>query len=233
MDSNHNLFDEWTEESAYIFGFWLADGSIYTFKKGHRYYKRFRVHNTEKQIIDDLNKILNGPVSVRRLSPPRLPIYRIEIYSDCLFDFCYAITRTIHKSETEVQLPDIPNKLFHHLIRGFFDGDGSIHLTTYKNRHGKPTTELRTSFTAGKDTGDFLEKLRNKMQLFIPVGMKKIAGETGKSDRKLQFGQYDSMLLCEWIYKDATIYMKRKKKIWDQADKEKLMNSKKYFSNKV
>jgi hypothetical protein len=41
------------------------------------------------------------------------------------------------------------------------------------------------------------------------------------------------MLLCEWMYKDATIFMERKKKIWDDFDKEKLRNSIKYFSNKV
>jgi len=41
------------------------------------------------------------------------------------------------------------------------------------------------------------------------------------------------MLLCEWIYKDATIFMERKKAIWDSCDKERLARSKKWFSNKV
>jgi hypothetical protein len=41
------------------------------------------------------------------------------------------------------------------------------------------------------------------------------------------------MLLCEWMYKDASIFMKRKKIIWDNFDKNKLINSRKYFSNKV
>jgi len=51
--------------------------------------------------------------------------------------------------------------------------------------------------------------------------------------RRLIFNQYDSMLLCEWIYKDATIFMERKKAIWDSCDKERLARSKKWFSNKV
>jgi len=54
-----------------------------------------------------------------------------------------------------------------------------------------------------------------------------------KGIRVIRFNQYDSMLLCDWMYEDATFYMKRKKDIWDGMDKERLKNSKKYFSNKV
>ena len=58
-------------------------------------------------------------------------------------------------------------------------------------------------------------------------------GNSIGSASKLTYGQYDTMLLCEWMYKDATIFMERKKKIWDDFDKDKLKNSVKYFSNKV
>jgi len=124
----------------------------------------------------------------------------------------------------------VPDHLFHHFVRGYFDGDGSIHIKHYKTRHGKTIDALATSFTAGLETGLFLEELRDAIRKIIPVGYKKIAEGAG---RKLIFNQYDSMLLCEWMYQDATIFMKRKKAVWDSCNKERLARSKKYFSNKV
>jgi hypothetical protein len=61
-----------------------------------------------------------------------------------------------------------------------------------------------------------------KIREFIQVGDIKI---TGKRNKVFRFQQYDSMLLCEWMYENSTLYMKRKKDIWDQADKVKLRNS--------
>lgn len=229
--TNHNLFNKWNEFSSYIFGFWLSDGCIYLKPKNKKYYKQFLLFNTDKQIMEELSIILKKSIQIKKPRKEKYKVqYWITIHSDKLFDFCYSITGSTTKSNKEIQLPKIPNKYFHHFIRGFFDGDGSIFVKRYKTRHGKSIEALQTSFTAGKDTGNFIENLKQKLRKFIPVGNKKICGIDSKT---LIFNQYDSMLLCEWMYKDATIYMKRKKDIWDSMDKEKLKNSVKYFSNKV
>jgi len=230
---NHTLFDNWNEISAYIFGFWLADGHIrvYRFKNSNKYQKRFHITNTDKQLIYEIGKIMGKlPTLCKKYEQHYKQVYGIEIISNKLFDFCYDMVGTHYKSSTEIPIPKIPKKLFHHFVRGFFDGDGSIHIKHYKTRHGKLVSALQTSFTSGIETGDFLENFKQKLREFIPVGNKKIS--TGLS-KKLIFNQYDSMLLCEWMYKDATIYMKRKKKIWDESDKERLKKSTKFFSNKV
>jgi hypothetical protein len=225
-----HLFDTWTEQSAYIFGFWFADGSIYLEKRGKQYYKRFAICNTDEQIIKRIANILKGSLSLYvKKGGNCKPCYYFRKYSEQLFDFCYNITGTTQKSK-QSNLPNIPASVFRHFVRGFFDGDGSIHLTTYKNRHKKETTELRTSFTAGNDTGDFLIKLRDAIRAYIPIGKRK---SVGKKTKKIAFGQYDSALLCEWMYDGATIFMKRKRDIWDSSDKKKLLESKRYFSNKV
>jgi hypothetical protein len=227
---NHNIFDEWTEQSAYLLGFWYADGHIEAYAKRGKKYKRFCLSNTDKQIMDDLAKILDRPhyKNVPQNTKHKI-CFKISFHSDKLFDYCYQITGTTQKSK-QGSLPDIPIEFLRHFVRGFFDGDGSIHITTYKNRHGKDTTELRTSFSAGNETGNMLEKLRDTIREHIPIGKRKAVGKTGK---KIAFGQYDSALLCEWMYKDAIVFMERKKEIWDSADKAKLRRSKKFFSNKV
>jgi hypothetical protein len=229
----HDLFDTWTEQSAYIFGFWLADGCI-RLKSNHKnkniIYKLFNIGNTDKQIMDDICSILQCSYCIIKPQKQHWKIsYALEHPSDKLFDFCYNITNTIYKSHGQYSLPNIPPELFHHFVRGFFDGDGSIHYKHYKTRHGKTIIALQTSFTGGKDT-NIIQQLRDWFRDNIGLGNKKI---TNIPYCKLSYNQYDSMLLCQFMYKDATLYMKRKKDIWDSADKAKLENSTKYFSNKV
>ena len=212
----------------------MADGSIYLKHDSRRKtcWKIFCIHNTDLDIINRLSKLLENKIQIdQKIKPHYKQPYSIRVYSDTMFDFCYNITKSTTKSDKEIQLPKVPNKYFHHFIRGFFDGDGSINIKHYSTRHGKTIDALQSSFTAGKDTGNFLLNLRNKIQKFIPVGNKKI--HVGLNSKKLMFNQYDTMLLCEWMYKNATWYLKRKKDIWDSTDKERLKNSKKYFSNKV
>lgn len=229
---NINIFDNWNEISAYIFGFWLADGSIniYFDKRRSLTYKTVSFYNTEKELINKIGDVIGRKPTISNHSPGKKICWRVRVYSDKLFDFCYAITNSTNKSNQENPIPKIPKKHFHHFVRGFFDGDGSIHIKHYKTRHGKIINALQTSFTAGKDTGEFLNNLRDKLRKFIPVGYKKISIGVSKS---LRFNQYDSMLLCNWMYKDATIYMERKKKVFDGCDKDRLLNSRKFFSNKV
>jgi len=225
------IFDQWTEISAYIFGFWLADGNIVLNKSHNKLYKCFCLFNTDLQIMEVFADILKTKIDTyTKLSSNHKICYKIRIYSDNMFDFCYNFTQSTNKSDKEIPFPEIPKEVFQHFVRGFFDGDGSIHVKHYKTRHGKIIEALQTSFTAGKDTGDFLQHLKEQLRLFISVGDKKI---TGKTNRHLAFNQYDSMLLCEWMYRDATIFMKRKKDIWDSIDKERLKKSTVYFSNKV
>jgi len=222
------IFKRWTEQSAYIYGLWFADGSIFLQKQNKKYYKRFDITNTDKQIMSKIAAIMNTKLYryKRKDKPNWLICYCIRLYSQELFDFCYKITGT-NKSKHNLNLPNIPRKVFKHFIRGYFDGDGSIHHVTYNNRHGKQTIELRTSFTAGIDTGNLLEKLRDAIRTYIPIGFRKV---TGRKSHKIAFGQYDSALLCNWMYSNATIFMNRKKKIWDKSDKKRLLESKKFFT---
>jgi hypothetical protein len=226
---NHNLFDDWNEQSAYVLGFWVADGGISLIKHRRKLYKCFRIFNTDTQITKSLSKILGQHYTTSRRHANHKPEHQICIYSDKLFDFCYNITNNTNKSHAAFGLPAVPIHLFHHFVRGFFDGDGSIYYKHYKNRHNKITTALGTSFTGGCETSH-IDQLQQWLRRNVGLGNKKISGRLHK---KLNYNQYDSMLLCEFMYKNATIFMKRKKDIWDSADKTKLLHSMKYFSNKV
>lgn len=239
---SHDFFDTWTEHSAYVLGFWYADGSIGVNSyahNGHNYaYKQFSVCNTDKQIIDDLTPIIGiTPKVVKPRKKNEKTSYQMQVNSDKLFDFCYSLVGTIDKTHSTSFPTIVPNHLLHHFIRGFFDGDGSILIKRYKTRHGKVVRNLTSSFTASKESWIMLEDLKNLLKLKLNTGNRKIViwrdKKTGFHNSKLCYAQYDTMLLCEWMYQDATIFMKRKKAVWDAFDKKKLKDSVKYFSNKV
>lgn len=228
----HSIFNEWNERSSYLLGFWLADGHIIYVRKGKgitTYKKRFCITNTDKQIMLKLQEILGCQLSVTNPTNNHKACYHIRLNSNELFDFCYSLVGTTQKTHAEIKIPVMPKEVFCHFIRGFFDGDGSICWITYKSRHGKSIDNLRTSFTAGLDTGKFLNDLLAAINDHVGIKAKNVV--IGKHSIKIILGQYDSAKLCEWMYKNATIYMERKKRIWDDADKKKLFDSKKFWSH--
>lgn len=228
----HDLFDIENEISSYILGFWLADGNIFLShtKSRPRKQKAFALYNTDRDLMYEIGSIFGKVPRVRKRNDKNKDCYNIKIKSDKLFDFCYNITNSTSKSDKYIKIPVLKKENQSHFIRGLFDGDGSINIKSYKTRHGKVVNALQSSFAAGKDTGKFLEDVRDMIRNHVPVGLKKICG---KENRALIFNQYDTMLLCDWMYKDATIYMKRKREIFDSFDRERLLRSQKFFSNKV
>jgi hypothetical protein len=226
----HDFFNTWTEFSAYVFGFWWADGCIYFLRScnHNRRYKRFKISNTDKGIMEEIQNLLNSNLIKTRSK--NKPIYDIVIHSDRLFDFCYRHVGSTRKSTSGSSLPDVPKSLFRHWLRGFFDGDGSICWKHYRNRHGKITAALQTSFTAGLESGEYLEQLRDKLAI-LGLGNKKII--YGKVSKKLVYNSYDSVKLCSLMYKDCNIALKRKREIWENVDIDRILAGAKFFSNKV
>lgn len=229
----HDLLDRDDEISSYLLGFWMADGNIHLSwsTKRARRQKEWRIYNTDLQVMSMISSWFGKGLKARAETEQRKVYYSLSVKSDRLFDACYDVTRSTSKSDKPINLPYVRPALRNHFVRGFFDGDGSISVKHYANRHGKEADALQTSFTAGLATGDFLEQLRDMIRSHIPVGLKKI--NIGKSSQKLTFNQYDSMLLCEWMYDGATVFMERKKALWEMCDRVRLAGSKKFFSNKV
>lgn len=235
MKSNnftHEFFSVWSEESAYILGFWYADGFIGLRKNRHSSYKQFGIGNTDKQIMDDMSAII-GLVPCVRNSVIHKTFYEFRVNSDTFYDFCHSLIGGNDKTNS-TKFPEIPSEYLKHFIRGYFDGDGSIHINHYKSRHGKLISNLSSSFTASRTSWSALNDLKLLLVDILGTSNRKISvsrGLTGRS--KLSYGQYDTMLLCDWMYDDAKIFMERKRKIYDGFDRVKLLNSVKYFSNKM
>ncbi len=228
-------FKTWNETTAYFLGLWLADGciSINKYKRKGRVfaYKRVFITNTDQQIMLDVgNRIRISPNLKESKKSNELPVMNLCLNSDELFDWLYSFVGSIDKTH-HMKWFEFGTHM-NHFVRGFFDGDGSIFIKNYSNRHGRLAVNLSSSFTASSSCYLYLTDLRNYLTNLLGLSQRKVVIGASKSTSKLLYGQYDTMLLCDWMYNNASLFMHRKKLIYDSFDKDKLMASTKYFSNK-
>lgn len=122
-----------TEEKAYWSGFVMADGNVYHEDDTDCYILSVGLKKIDECHIAKLKAALNSshPIHLRKLAG-------LVIHSKKL---CKALIKhgiVPRKSYEELLPPKMPNNLLRHFWRGYFDGDGSLHVT--KNRSTKHGT---------------------------------------------------------------------------------------------
>lgn len=96
----------------------------------------------------------------------------------------------------------VPDELIHHFIRGFFDGDGSIYSRINKE-HLNYRPNYGICITSTKEMIEWL---------IATIGFGNIHKENRREKTWYyrQSGNIKVKNFCDYIYKDATIYMERK-----------------------
>lgn len=156
----------------------------------------------DKDLLYDIRAAIgiNKPLSIHHsLYPNGQDMYRLEITSKYMCDVLSNIGMTPRKSLT-VTFPDINEDVLPHFIRGYFDGDGYI---------SKP--EKRGCQIEIMSTLMFCESLH---KILHDIGIDSYIKNTNRPDtitRYLVIGKKNECeKFCNYIYNDATIYMKRK-----------------------
>lgn len=205
---NKDFFKIWSDEMAYVLGFWFADGHITKNNKTNSS-KTFGITQStkDKYILESIKKAIdfNGPVKEEKKSKyPKsyLRIYSQEIYHDIIN------LGGMERKSSIVNFPDIPEKYIRKFILGFFDGDGSVVISN-KNI-------IKIIFTGGEK---FLEAIKQVFVKFNIVDLQKSAGTFYKIKSKnnmtyhLDYSGFNAIKILEWIYKDVEkteLYLKRK-----------------------
>ena len=113
---NDLFLDEWNQASAYIIGFWLADGSMQIVGNS----KIVRFYNSDRSILEYIKKsadMTNKIYSYKRGSYKTE--YVLNVNSHRWFDRLSYLGFEIGKSNKPcpIQL-EVPKNVFHHFIRG-------------------------------------------------------------------------------------------------------------------
>ena len=132
-----------------------------------------------------------------------------------LFRSCVQRKSLILKFPNEEQ---VPKELIHHFIRGYFDGDGTAYF--YKRIiNNKEYIEYCLGFISSIS---FINSLQN----YINIGSSSIINN-GKNSSLYVKDKKSVKFLIDFLYKDATIYLERKRKKVEEISK--LLESKKFF----
>ncbi|MGG0277323.1 LAGLIDADG family homing endonuclease [Bacillus rhizoplanae] len=191
-DLNEDYFKTWSNNMAYILGFFVADGVIA--KNSHT----VSISQKEKEILEDMKKKINSnhPLYKNKNTGVYMLNLNSKITKNDLIDL-HGITPC---KSYDVQFPYVPEEHLHHFIRGYFDGDGYVNYQRYT-----------VSFVGGSH--GFMKSLYQILceQNFHPNFIGK-----GKHYRVILSGRRTIKQFSEWIYKDKELFLLRKYEVFQQ-----------------
>lgn len=197
-----------TEEKAYILGWLISDGYVIYPGKGGSPFWGISVQSSDKYILEKFKEIVGvkkNIVDAKRFRPNRKTKYTYEselvIVSRKMVEDLAKYDIIPRKCKTVTFPSDIRDDLIPHIIRGIFDGDGSI-------------SKRVISFYGNEKV---LNKVNSILQEKINLNKKEVKW------RKTCFGfsfssKQNVKDFYHYIYDNATIYLTRKKERFEKLE---------------
>jgi intein/homing endonuclease len=206
-----------TEEKAYYLGLIYADGTI-VFDK-----TKTSPINAQSFVISLQERdgyILNN--LCKSITPYRDIKYEVIKQENWSNKYTYKVTSKklienlnkwgVYRNKTvaNLNIPLIPNNLVNHFIRGFFDGDGCCYLKHTNHANNTKKGNLTNKIMIVCLTSSILEDFQKEM------GIGKVILQKKKNNRQSIYmflieRKEEVNKFYDYIYKDATIFLKRKK----------------------
>lgn len=203
---NENIFSEIdTEEKAYWLGFLYADGNV---QLGDRNGIEISLKYSDKKHLEKFSSFINATPSIPvkskivKLNGKEIQIWRIFVFSKKMAEDLNKWGCTPRKSLT-LKFPDfIDEKLMHHFMRGYFDGDGCLCAT-----HTDKTPLLHFGIVGAKDfVIPYEDYLIEHGILYRHTKIQK----AGKAIQTQHGGNLQARKLYDYFYSDANIFLDRK-----------------------
>lgn len=203
---NENYFKKInSERKAYYLGLFYADGYI---SKNGKIFQMSLSGDDElillKKLKDDLE--YSGPLLFRKTKEKYKKCHLINI---CNLKFCSFLIKKgcFNKKSLTLKFPtfnQVPKHLLNHFIRGYFDGDGSVSF-----RKDKTLICGITSSTF------FIEELSKHLHSANIINNYADHHSKNPHIKDLKISKIIGLDFYNFIYKDATIFLDRKKKVFD------------------
>lgn len=212
-----------TEEQAYLLGFYVADGCINQCSKKSKRFK-IAINTSDIEILQYFQKFMNPNKlithSIQKNTFGKY-IYECEssIFSFVDNEICNDLIEMgygFRKTQLQFGLPNINNDLIHHFIRGYFDGDGCISVNENIRKSGKRKGDKYVgrfvTFTSLKD--NILKEIKD-VCLNHNIDFK-LKSHKVKYNQLYIGSNLNIKNFYSYIYKDATIFLKRKKEKFEK-----------------
>lgn len=179
-----------TPEKAYWLGFLYADGCVRTNNE-------ISINITDYEHVKKFQKFLGAinhkitETKDKRWDTAK-PLYRFAVKDKQISKDLIKWGCVPNKTLLIEKIPNIPRDYVSHFIRGYFDGDGSLHYL-------KGTSNYRISFTSGS------EKFLQDIQKELEVSNLTLGHATDTNTYQLQIsGKHRLVKILDYLYLDST-----------------------------
>lgn len=211
---NENFFEEInSEKKAYILGLLAADGYI-----GEGRANTVSISLIDKDILEQIKVIIEYSDEIKETKKGGFENskhgYILNINSAKMRKDLNKLGLYANKSLTFSRIPNIPNDLKRHFLRGYIDGDGSISPSERKyiiNNKEYIYPRLHLQIIATEELiKDFIDTF--KIKNFSISQSKTLELKYLHINSKKEL-----INMYEILYKDSTISLNRKREIWDKG----------------
>lgn len=187
-----------TEDKAYFLGFITADGTINVGSNA------ITIIQKETFILYEFKKYINFEGGI--IKSNKKSASTITVSSSKTKDDLYKLGVTNNKSKS-ILFAKIPEHLESHYIRGVFDGDGCI-----SHRIDKRDNSERGQFNICSGSFEFIKEYYNKLKSHCNLSGKNKIQCRRNSYYVIDWGGLSDLeKIYKFLYKDATVFLKRKK----------------------
>ena len=215
---DHSYFDNIdTEEKAYFLGYLFADGHV----SSSSFRTVLKLNKKDKVILDKFSHCIYGTNLVK--AAPQ-DCYSLSFSSKQLHSKLISYGCTPCKSLTLKFPENIPSNMIHHFMRGYFDGDGSI--VTYTDSGER--LNGRATITSTKD---FCNKYKEIIQQSCNINFncisdsRLVANGNNITINLTTAGNINVMRFYYFLYKNATIFLNRKRDKFKTIEKQILQRN--------
>lgn len=190
---NEDYFKTWSNNMAYILGFFIADGTIATNTQMISFSQK------ESYILESIRAELN---SNHIITKNNSGVYLLNLNSKVMRRDLIELHGVTPNKSNSIQFPKVPDEYLSHFIRGYFDGDGYINYKQYT-----------VTFVGGSQL--FMTEL---MHVLKEKGFQPQLQIQGKNYRVHIRGRRSIKLFSNWIYENKSnrLYLLRKHDIFQK-----------------
>ena len=149
------IFEAWTPGLAYLLGYTITDGCITT---NNRYAVEWNLKDLEP--LEMFKKMFNSEKKIEYTKRPHGDYYRFRLCGEAVA-IKFMEFGILPRKSCSVVLPEIPNIVFFHFLRGVIDGDGSIVICKGGKLNKSNYKRLTTSIVSANKV--FLEQIQAKV----------------------------------------------------------------------
>ncbi len=183
---NENYFKTWSNNMAYILGFFVADGFV------AKDFQSISFAQKDKQILEEIKiELESGQPIIQNI---KTGVYILTLNSKIMRADMVDLHGIKPKKSLNVKFPFVPEEYMSHFIRGYFDGDGCV----YENKNFVNIV------------GGSLEFMESLFHVFENQNFEPILKIFYNHYRVYISGSRNVKKFSDWIYNDKQLFLHRK-----------------------